>query len=650
MAEKSLIIEALGEGELLLPALLNAALAANDRAKFHFTLLQLAREHARRPDGAVPSLRNERIAAGVDDEGLDGFIARAQVEGDGFRAAGLAAVCTDVDVSLDVMLAPLRLADADAAAAFVARLEALRGAPWSEGDHLSDARLARLASGDRDHGDTAHLLVMDLHKALNALQAAIAEERIEGAACYGLDAADRPRVAAFMQGIARTTALKFEHPGLGTTATRSGETLLIQNDIGTTDAHVLVVRVGASAAGLTASLTYTDVHLQRLLFFQGLFEDWEVAWDDTRSRTDQRMEDGAYHMSSGRFSAEDEDELSRYLTFLGSRLVFLIDWNRARKRLRPLLPKKDVLALLKWAADRDYGHMALLRVDAVHVIFDALGFLARGDATAQTRLDELLGRNAALDYLRFVVAACATGALEGRSEGLIADEIRTGLVSYFQSAQDNLLDLASEHAALCVELAAGVRDALLHADEPTAAEQFALNARRAARWEHDADELLQGARGLARKKERGLFYRSLIEHADDIADALEEAGFHLTLLGAEARRARLFAALSALAESAASSTQEYLKAVESSRDLKRGSPRADIQDFLEAVHRVVDAEHRSDAQHRGVKCALMAEAGIDARALYAFAECARNLEEAADALTHTVLTLRDFVLEEVMEQ
>lgn len=646
MAEKSLIIEALGEGELLLPALLNAALAANDRAKFHFTLLQLAREHARHPDGAPPPLRVERIAAGVDDERLDGFVARARAEGDGFHADGLAAVCADVDASLEVMLAPLRLAGADAAAACAERLEALRNAPWSDGDRLSDAQLARLVSGDRDHGDTAHLLVMDLHKALNALQAAIAEERIEGAACYGLDAADRPLVTAFMQGIARTRALKFEHPGLGTTATRSGETLLIQNDIGTTDAHVLVVRV----AGLTASLTYTDVHLQRLLFFQSLFEDWDVAWDDTRSRTDRRMEDGAYHLSSGRFTAEDEDELSRYLAFLGSRLVFLIDWNRARKRLRPLLPKKDVLALLKWAADRNYGHMALLRVDAVHVIYDALAFLARGNATAETRLDQLLGLEAALDYLRFVVAACATGALEGRSEGLIHDEIRTGLVSYFQSAQDNLLDLASEHAALCVELAAGVRDALLHANEPTAAEQFALNARRAARWEHDADELLQRARELSRQAERGLFYRTLIEHADDVADALEEAGFHLTLLGAEARRARLFAALSALAESAVCSAQEYLKAVESSRDLKRGSPRADIQDFLEAVHRVVDAEHRSDVQHRGVKCALVAEAGIEARVLYAFAECARNLEEAADALTHTVLTLRDFVLEEVMER
>lgn len=646
MTEKSLIIEALGEGELLLPALLNAALSANDQAKFHFTLLQLAHDHARHPDGTPPSLRNERIAAGLDDEGLDDFAMRARADRDGFSAEGLGALCAAADAALDAMLAPLRMADTDAATDFAARLAELRQQPWCDGDHLGEAQLARLVAGERGHGDTAHLLVMDLHKALNALQAAIAEERIDGAACYGLYAVDRPRVAAFMHGIERTRRLKFDHPGLGTTATRSGERLLLQNDIGTTDAHVLVVRV----EGYAVTLTYTDVHLQRLLFFQSLFEDWDVSWEDTRSRTDQRMDDGAYHLCSGGFQADDDEELQRYLAFLGSRLVFLIDWNRARKRLRPLLPKKDVLALLKWAADRDYGHMALLRVDAVHVIYDALGFMARGNVSADTRLDQLLGREAALDYLRFVIAACASGALEGRSDGLIHDEIRTGLVSYFQSAQDNLLDLASDHAALCAELAAGVRDALLHADDPTAAEQFALNARRAARWEHDADELLKRARELSRQAERGTFYRSLIEHADDIADELEEAGFHLTLLGGEARRGKLFAALRTLAESAVCSTQEYLKAVENSRDLRRGSPRADIQDFLEAVHRVVDAEHRSDAQHRAVKCALVAETGIDARSLYAFSECARNLEEAADALTHTALTLRDFVLDEVMER
>ena len=48
---------------------------------------------------------------------------------------------------------------------------------------------------------------------------------------------------------------------------RQGGRLILQNDLGTTDAHVLVIHV----EGLTCSLTYTDVHLQRLLFFQSLF-------------------------------------------------------------------------------------------------------------------------------------------------------------------------------------------------------------------------------------------------------------------------------------------------------------------------------------------------------------------------------------------
>ena len=42
--------------------------------------------------------------------------------------------------------------------------------------------------------DSLHRLVMDLHKRLNAMQAALAEETLDGAAVYGLDAADRPLV------------------------------------------------------------------------------------------------------------------------------------------------------------------------------------------------------------------------------------------------------------------------------------------------------------------------------------------------------------------------------------------------------------------------------------------------------------------------
>ena len=84
---------------------------------------------------------------------------------------------------------------------------------------------------------------MDLHQELNRLQQRLATERIDGAQVYGVLEDDRPLIAAFMAGVNRTRELKFDHPGLGTTATRSGERLVIQNDIGMTEAHVLVVHV-----------------------------------------------------------------------------------------------------------------------------------------------------------------------------------------------------------------------------------------------------------------------------------------------------------------------------------------------------------------------------------------------------------------------
>jgi hypothetical protein len=95
--------------------------------------------------------------------------------------------------------------------------------------------------------DSLHRLVMDLHKLLNALQAELAEERLDGAAIRRVDDSDRPLIAAFMAGLNRTAPLKFNHPGLDTTVTRVGNRLIIQNDLGTTDAHVLVIHVEGSA-------------------------------------------------------------------------------------------------------------------------------------------------------------------------------------------------------------------------------------------------------------------------------------------------------------------------------------------------------------------------------------------------------------------
>ena len=71
MSQKTRIVDTLGEQSLLRPTVINAALAANDRAKYYFTLLQTAVLRAQRPDSRAPDLRRERLACGVDNEVLD---------------------------------------------------------------------------------------------------------------------------------------------------------------------------------------------------------------------------------------------------------------------------------------------------------------------------------------------------------------------------------------------------------------------------------------------------------------------------------------------------------------------------------------------------------------------------------------------------
>ncbi|NTV10725.1 MAG: hypothetical protein HGA47_08105, partial [Zoogloea sp.] len=265
MSGKTRIIEVLGEAGLRLPALVNAALAANDRAKYFFMLLQLAGAHASAPHELHDSARGERLAADVADASLDAVVAGSSLEDGRLRIPRVAHLCRQLCEAVENMLEPLAASRDPQYDSYAARYAGLREQAATEDDeHIAPAAIAAMASGDRQHGDSLHLLVMDLHKALNALQARIAEEHIDGASCYQIDDADRPLIAAFMRGINRTRGLKFDHPGLDTTATRSGARLVLQNDIGTTDAHVLVVHVEA----MRVSITYTDVHLQRLLFFQ----------------------------------------------------------------------------------------------------------------------------------------------------------------------------------------------------------------------------------------------------------------------------------------------------------------------------------------------------------------------------------------------
>ena len=327
MTVKQAVIAEIGEREILAPEFIARSLEANDQVKYYFALLQTARDNGDRPRVPVIDLKAERIASRLDDDWLDDVVAGTRKAQAGtYRVPHGPELLRRIQAGIATMLDCLPAAERDPLQARADKLE-LR-----ESHHgaISGRLISAITSGDRKSGDSLHLVVMDAHKAINHFQAATAQETVAGAKAHGLSAAGRLRVEAFMQGLNRTAPLKFDHPGLGTTATEHDGRLLIQNDIGTTDAHVLVVRVEQ----LAVTLTYTDVHLARLGFFKRLLDAFDVSWETTEERSSATLASGHYMLAAGRFVAHDEAEMLRYLDHLGSRIVFLIDWNRMRKRLR----------------------------------------------------------------------------------------------------------------------------------------------------------------------------------------------------------------------------------------------------------------------------------------------------------------------------
>ncbi|MGA9992567.1 MAG: hypothetical protein WBP86_09590 [Thiobacillaceae bacterium] len=168
-------------------------------------------------------------------------------------------------------------------------------------------------------------------------------------------------------------------------------------------------------------------------------------------------------------------------------------------------------------------------------------------------------------------------------------------------------------------------------------------ADRAKGWETAADQELNSAR--ATLLEGDNFTLQLMNEADDIADDLEEAVFHITL-SPKASSASI-AALTRLVEPVSNASRELVKALAASRHARRGVPREDMDDFLQAVHAIRAMEHASDLAEREVKRTLASDSRPFAE-VFGIVEAARNLEEAADGLMHVALLLRDHVMGKVI--
>ena len=83
-----------------------------------------------------------------------------------------------------------------------------------------------------------------------------------------------------------------------------------------------------------------------------------------------------------------------------SALVFLIDWNKARKTLQAWVSKSDALQILDWAARHRCGHRAFLQLGGAELLASAVHNAAPTRIGFSDRLDLALGRAGAIDFLK----------------------------------------------------------------------------------------------------------------------------------------------------------------------------------------------------------------------------------------------------------
>lgn len=665
--EKADVVASLGTespslASLLKPAQVRSALKANDRLKLYLTVLQTAVTHAHAPHSANVDLGRDIAAADIESREeaawLNDLPATASLEDSKVRIPELSRLTALLSDDLDLMAKPLiqgEGADTELAA---------RVSQWQaylnqlNSPLLTEEILTALMHGQRARGDSLHITVMDLHKALNRLAAELSTDVIDGAHCWQLaeDGRDRPRIEAFMRGLNRTKPLKLDHPGLDTAATRDGHKLLLQNDIGTNDAHVLVLQVDTGSALRVITLTYSDLHRQRFAFFRDLLSEVGAQWQQVESRQNPELNAGdAFHVGIARFEAEDEVTLAEQLEGIGERIVFLIDWNRARKRLVPFVNKRTAVEILKASTKARAGHMAWLVLGGERLIWDAMAAQGANMFHLGDRLDAVLGADSAREFLIETILLASRATFEDDSSAVVADQIQ-GLLARYLHGRRGEYDLLEEHAAYCHALAQSLADALAHRSESDAGACARLAAR-AKSWERKADKLVLQTREQAEHQTQWEPLLRLMERSDDVADALEEACFILSLLAEHISsplttvtwNQSIREVLGQLVEAVLHASQDHIKALAVARSLGEASNTEDHREYLAAAWRVQQAERHCDELLRTARRVLAAHyrENSDAVLLTLSNDFAHAIEQASDALLLLTYGLRERALKKI---
>ena len=625
-----------------LPELVIRGFAANDRLRYYLALLQAAEGHATMPGEPVSNLRAEREASGVLDESFDRTVEESRdIGSQTLQIPGATALVEHLFDELHLMLQPLQAAAASGSDLGI-RCEIYRRrlddlilhAPACHDDQVSLSAMTAFTALTRNGHDTVYQLALDLHRELNRLQGSISVDTVDGASSYNVPGSHRELVRAFMEGVNETSPLKFDHPGMATTAAGEGNRLTIHNDLSATDAHVITIQVD----GLTATLTYTDSHRPRVRFFQDLMSSYELAWSSATIGADAETETVV-----GRLTAETPEHLKQYLTYLGSRLVFLVDWNRARKRLGRVVRKSDAIAVLKWAADNNFGHRGFLQVGDIHLIDAALERADHFHVRPGARLDEWLGRNAARLFLMSVMRTASAGLRAGHSLSLIEDEVEAELLRHLDTADQYVFRGAVDHATAIAALAERLRAAILHIKGGGSAADISHQTQDLAKtWSTRADQIARHSSRLVGRMSNGHHLGLLFTEGACAVEALDEAAFLLTLVS-QAIDPKTWSLLDGLADLMGGAFREYARCLEEGRELSSASARSDVDGFLIKIDRLVDLSRQATAAKREIVERSFRVPG-DFRDHYLVAVMAGEFGQAAASVARCGLIVRDHVL------
>jgi uncharacterized protein Yka (UPF0111/DUF47 family) len=641
---KEKVVASLGQQSLLMPAWVKSALAANERLKLYLTMLQSAAQHALAPQTPLPDWGHDLAQAGLHDAGwiLD-LVKTAYFNDRTLIAAQLGQLLAALAADLTVMARPICDGGRNGLANLAARRDMWlqRFHQMADENGISRETLAQLTHGNRNNGDSFHVLVMDLHRQLNVVAAEIATENLDGAHVWQIEDSDRPLIQAFMRGLHRTAPLKFSHPGLDTAVTRDGTRLLIQNDIGTNDVHVLVIEVAHQAI----DLTYSDLHAERFVFFRQMLEELGFDWTVSDPMTSDGLNAGKpYRIGKATLEAKGQ-HLPDKLEALASRIVFVIDWNRARKRLQNFVGKQQAHALLRRVAKEEWGHMAWLLAGGERLVFNAMQAVDSEAFRVGDRLDDVLGEVAASAFLLELMRISSIKLRQQQPVALVVDEARMLLARALRQRTFEF-DLLAEHAAYCHAIALALCDALESGTAVDVAHSASL-VLRAKAWERQADHLLMEARQRAERQGRWMPVVELLEKSDDVADALEEAFFIHSMTLVEpicGLPAAVSAALCRLAETTLAAIQDQVRAIEIARHVSERSDPADGELFLQTLWRMLQAERLCDELSRQARMVIVQSLHASPAGLLLASDLAATIEKASDGLLAAGFALRKMVL------